>query len=81
MQFQINQYAFVFDNDKNIITGAHVGFFAPYNSDGESSTNVVLIKATDLPEGQTFFTTSLQDVLAIAKKKLVAALSDAKVGE
>ncbi|WP_093626684.1 hypothetical protein [Limosilactobacillus gorillae] len=76
MEFQINQYAFVFEEGK--VIGAHVGFYARYDADGQSSNNVVLVKASDLPEGQTFFTTSMTDVLTIAKKKLVDALNGTK---
>ena len=76
MNVQINSFTYNFTDGQ--INSAQVGLYGNNTSTGEYVNASVRINQSDLSEGATFLTVAMNDIIAIAKKKLAAdtALKD-----
>ncbi|MES1079809.1 hypothetical protein AABM19_02705 [Limosilactobacillus fermentum] len=77
MNVQVNSFTYNFTDSQ--ISSAQVGLYGSNPSTNEYINASVRINQSDLSEGATFLTVNMTDIIAIAKKKLVAdtALKDA----
>lgn len=78
MNVQVNSFTYNF-KDNQQIDSAQVGLYGNNQSTGEYINASVRISQSDLNEGATLLTVAMNDVIAIAKKKLAAdtAVKDA----
>ena len=70
MNVQVNSFTYNFTDGQ--INSAQVGFYGNNQSTGEYVNASVRINQSDLSEGATFLTVAMNDIIAIAKKKLAA---------
>ena len=77
MNVQVNSFTYNFTDGQ--INSAQVGLYGNNASTGEYVNASVRINQSDLSEGATFLTVSMNDIITIAKKKLAAdtAIKDA----
>lgn len=77
MNVQVNSFTYNFKGGQ--INSAQVGLYGNNPSTSEYINALVLINQSDLSEGTAFLTVAINDIIAIAKKKLAAdtALKDA----
>lgn len=77
MNVQVNSFTYNFTNGQ--INSAQVGLYGNDQSTGEYINASVRINQSDLSEGATFLTVAMNDIIAIAKKKLATetAIKDA----
>lgn len=70
MDLEINQFTYNFEDGK--ITSAQIGLYGTNNPDAEYVNASIRIKPEDLPEGKSFMAMGMPDMIAIARKKLMA---------
>lgn len=70
MNVQVNSFTYNFTDGQ--INSAQVGLYGNNQSTGEYVNASVRINQSDLSEGTTFLTVAMNDIIAIAKKKLAA---------
>ena len=70
MDIQVNSLNYNFDN--GAIDSAQVGLFGRDATSNDYVNAQIKVKQSDLAEGATFLTTSMADIVTIAKKKLAA---------
>lgn len=70
MNVQVNNFTYNFTDGQ--INSAQVGLYGNNPSTGEYVNASVRINQADLSEGAAFLTTAMNDIIAIAKKKLAA---------
>lgn len=70
MDIQLNSLNYNFTN--GTIDNAQVGLFGRDATTGDYVNAQIKVKQSDLAEGATFLTTSMADVVAIAKKRLAS---------
>ncbi|MGJ3766050.1 hypothetical protein ACLOE0_03145 [Limosilactobacillus fermentum] len=70
MNVQVNSFTYNFADGQ--INSAQVGLYGNNQSTGEYVNASVRINQSDLSEGATFLTVAMNDIIAIAKKKLAA---------
>ncbi|ADW01243.1 hypothetical protein [Limosilactobacillus fermentum] len=70
MNVQVNSFTYNFTDGQ--INSAQVGLYGNNQSTGEYVNASVRINQSDLSEGATFLTVAMNDIIAIAKKKLAA---------
>lgn len=77
MNVQVNSFTYNFEDGQ--INSAQVGLYGNNPSTNEYVNASVRISQSDLSEGATFLTVAMNDMIAIAKKKLAAdtAIKDA----
>lgn len=68
MNVQVNSFTYNFTDGQ--INSAQVGLYGNSQSTGEYINASVRINQSDLSEGATFLTVSMNDIITIAKKKL-----------
>lgn len=68
MNVQVNSFTYNFTDGQ--INSAQVGLYGNNQSTGEYINASVRINQSDLSEGATFLTVSMNDIITIAKKKL-----------
>lgn len=68
MNVQVNSFTYNFTDGQ--INSAQVGLYGNNQSTGEYVNASVRINQSDLSEGATFLTVSMNDIITIAKKKL-----------
>lgn len=68
MDIQLNSLNYNFTN--GTIDNVQVGLFGRDATTGDYVNAQIKVKQSDLAEGATFLTTSMADIVAIAKKKL-----------
>lgn len=68
MNVQVNSFTYNFTDGQ--INSAQVGLYGNNQSTGEYINASVRINQSDLSEGATFLTVAMNDIIAIAKKKL-----------
>lgn len=70
MNLEINQFTYNFEDGK--ITSAQIGLYGTNNPDAEYVNASIRVKPEDLPEGKSFMAMGMPDMIAIARKKLMA---------
>lgn len=70
MDVQVNSFTYNFADGQ--INSAQVGLYGNDPSTGEYVNASVRINQSDLIKGATFLTVAMNDIIAIAKKKLAA---------
>lgn len=77
MNVQVNSFTYNFTDSQ--ISSAQVGLYGSNPATSEYINASVRINQSDLSEGATFLTVAMNDIIAIAKKKLAAdtAIKDA----
>lgn len=70
MNVQVNSFTYNFTDGQ--INSAQVGLYGNNQSTVEYVNASVRINQSDLSEGATFLTVAMNDIIAIAKKKLAA---------
>ncbi|MEK1326858.1 hypothetical protein HCY71_07275 [Limosilactobacillus fermentum] len=77
MNVQVNSFTYNFEDGQ--INSAQVGLYGNKPLTGEYVNASVRINQSDLSESATFLTVAMNDIIAIAKKKLAAdtAIKDA----
>lgn len=68
MNVQVNSFTYNFTDGQ--INSAQAGLYGNSQSTGEYINASVRINQSDLSEGATFLTVSMNDIITIAKKKL-----------
>lgn len=68
MNVQVNSFTYNFTDGQ--INSVQVGLYGNSQSTGEYINASVRINQSDLSEGATFLTVSMNDIITIAKKKL-----------
>lgn len=65
---QLNNFTYNFVDGK--VTSAQVGLYGNDSANSEYINASIRVNQEDLPQGQTFLQASMQDMVAIARKKL-----------